>query len=238
MGPKAKRAQWTPEQLKEAIQLVRQGGKSLREAMRTTGVDKETISRYLKKQVIEISAGSPSRKRPRDLSTDFSSPFSPPIKKCALGRPTVLDEAEEAVLEARILYCGKRNMHLKRRFLLREANELLRERNGHGLRSTIQLGESWIRGFPHRHPSVSLRTPEMLDPSRAKVTNVDVAKEHFATLEAVLYEKHLVGQSHRIWNVDETGLTLGKASGCKVLAARGLGEYGRRPQPPTPDTYL
>jgi hypothetical protein len=210
------KARFTQEALDAALRRI-QAGEGLREVARTSGIPKTTLIRYRDEA---ISVEHP-RKRDRDSDAHADPLLLSPVKKRALGRHPVLMEAEEAVLVARIYHAQQANMPISRHFLIREANALLQARQGYVLRDTEVVGESWCRSFLSRHSSISVRIPEVLDASRSMYTNPAVAQIHFDKLKSLLYEKKLFGDTTRIWNVDETGLTLGKTRGTKVLAARG-----------------
>ncbi|CAH1963043.1 unnamed protein product [Acanthoscelides obtectus] len=84
-------------------------------------------------------------------------------------------------------------------------------------------GYDWYRGFRHRHPELSLRTPESTSLSQRSSFNRTNATMFFNNLESAL--KRVKFQSHQIWNIDKTGLTTVHKP-ANVLAVKGVKQVG------------
>ena len=82
-------------------------------------------------------------------------------------------------------------------------------------------GRDFVAGFLKRHPILSLRKPEVVSLNRVFGLNKTSVEQYFSNLEILLNEFQF--PPHRIYNVDESGLTCvtnkgigtkGKTSGC------------------------
>ena len=78
-----------------------------------------------------------------------------------------------------------------------------------GERKKVTSG--WWQKFLKRHPQLTLRTPAALSYSRVHAADQDSINAYFDILEETLEENDLVSQPCRIFNVDETGLSLNPA---------------------------
>lgn len=84
-------------------------------------------------------------------------------------------------------------------------------------------GKDWFTNFMHRHPSLSVRTPEATSYARAiNFNKVNVGK-FFDNLGSLL-EKHKF-QASEIYNVDETGVTTVQRPS-KIVAVKGTKQVG------------
>ena len=74
------------------------------------------------------------------------------------------------------------------------------------------VSEKWWRGLKTRHPHFSLRVPEVTTAGRhMAMTRLRITR-YFSALKSVLIQNNLFDKCDCIWNMDETGLTLTKAS--------------------------
>ena len=71
-----------------------------------------------------------------------------------------------------------------------------------------RVTNGWWQAFLKRHPQLTLRTPAGLSYSRVQAADQDSLNAYFDILEETLEENNLVSQPCRIFNVDETGLSL------------------------------
>ncbi|XP_060555543.1 uncharacterized protein LOC132716309 [Ruditapes philippinarum] len=86
--------------------------------------------------------------------------------------------------------------------------------------NTADASEKWWRGFKSRHADFSLRAPEATSSGRhAAMTRERICK-YFAALKGVLEENKFEKYPERIWNMDETGLSLSHKP-AKVIAKKG-----------------
>ena len=81
-------------------------------------------------------------------------------------------------------------------------------------------GEDWLRGFRKRSGSLSLRNPESTSLGRSVGFNRPVVNSFFSKLKEVSLRNDSVLAPHKIWNLDETGIsTVVKPN--KLLAEKG-----------------
>ena len=183
-----------------AIQSVRNGEQSVREASATFGVPKSTLDRHKNKKV--LVPGCLGRHQPT-LDADFESQL--------------------------VDYCMQMQNRLFGMTLkdLRSMAYQIAERNNveHNFRRQKKMaGRDWAAGFLRRNPQLSLRTPEPTSIGRAVGFNpVQVARFYDVLQET--YEKHHLNPS-RIWNVDESGLTTVHRPG-KIIARKGQRQVGK-----------
>lgn len=65
-----------------------------------------------------------------------------------------------------------------------------------------------MAGFQKRHPDISLRIPTPLNNVRARMLNKEVTNKYFNDLNEGLSQPKLKTESKRIWNIDETNVSL------------------------------
>ena len=68
--------------------------------------------------------------------------------------------------------------------------------------------EKWWRGLKQRHTDFSLRSPEATSSSRHMAITQLRMSRYFSELKSVLEDNGLKDDGARIWNMDETGLSL------------------------------
>ena len=66
----------------------------------------------------------------------------------------------------------------------------------------------WIEGFRKRWPEIKVSKPRNLDHVRAKMTNETSVNSYFKNLQKTLVKYDLMDKPHRIFNVDEKGISL------------------------------
>lgn len=81
-----------------------------------------------------------------------------------------------------------------------------------------------MANFMKRHPNLSLRTPEATSAARAMGFNKAVVQNFFELLISIIETHNITGD--RIFNVDETGLTVNPKGYTKVLSQRGRRQIG------------
>lgn len=91
-------------------------------------------------------------------------------------------------------------------------------------RDTKMAGEDWFRGFMIRHPKLSLRKPEATSAARARAFNKHALAAFFKIAGEVM-EKYKFPAS-RIFNVDETGITVVPKSMGSIVSVKGKKQVG------------
>ena len=81
-------------------------------------------------------------------------------------------------------------------------------------------GKDWWYMFLHRHPNVSLKTPQTLQICRASSCTAEVMDKWYSDYEQFLLIHDLYDRPDQIWNADESGFPLCPKSG-KILAPKG-----------------
>ena len=66
-------------------------------------------------------------------------------------------------------------------------------------------GKDWFEKFKRRHPDLSIRKPEKLTTTRARMVNPVVLHRYFTGLNELLTETDISNKQSVIWNCDETG---------------------------------
>ena len=186
------------DNLKNAIQDVKNKKLSLGKAATIYSVPKSTIHDYLKKEV---------------------------MKEPKTGRKTLFSEEQERELEDYIIKCSKLfyglsiEMVRKIAFKFAEVNNLK-----HNFDKTSQMaGKDWFYGFKKRHPNISLRKPESTSINRITAFNETEVKMFFNNLEALII-KYQFDDNH-IYNVDETGISNVQRNS-RILALKGQKQVG------------
>lgn len=85
-------------------------------------------------------------------------------------------------------------------------------------------GQDWVRGFLARYPTLSIRTPENTSGARAMGFN-KVALSKFNSLLNEVIAKHKLTPD-KIFNSDETGVSVNPKSQSKVIALKGKRQVG------------
>lgn len=85
-------------------------------------------------------------------------------------------------------------------------------------------GEDWLNGFFKRHPELTFRKPEATSAARAQGFNRPNVEKFFNLLKSVMDKYNF--PAHRIFNVDETGVTTVQTKCSKVLAQKGRRQVG------------
>lgn len=88
----------------------------------------------------------------------------------------------------------------------------------------LSASDDWYYGFKHRHPELSLRTPQQISINRAKGFNRESVKLFYDNLESI-YEGV---KDEQIWNMDETGCPTVPTKVEKVIGKKGSKFVGQR----------
>ena len=198
LSPK-KRKTWNTDNMKRAVQAVREKSMGTLKAAKTFGVPRTTVQRLAKMDHLSVEQAV----------------------QIKLGRGTVLNSELEETLVRYILEMEAKFYGLTRKDIKRMAFNLA-ERNGinHPFGNTKAAGRGWLDLFLQRHKNtLSVRRPTGTSFARAKGFNKESVDNFFTLLEKE-YEKHNF-PANRVFNVDETGLTVVQNKVADVVGRKG-----------------
>ncbi|XP_026318758.1 uncharacterized protein LOC113229402 [Hyposmocoma kahamanoa] len=190
-----KRALWSEEDLVSAVRAVQMGILSTYKAAERYKVPRRTIRNHL-------NTGS--------------------LRKL-LGRKTILNEKQEDDLVKRIIRFSEIGLPVIPRILRRlvykfcEANNIKHSFN----ENTKLAGKDWFKAFMKRHPNLSKRKAQFMNPARAQKLNKFIVDDHFSKIKAVYDDLDLKNHPERIYNMDEKGCRLTIHHQQTVLAQKG-----------------
>lgn len=196
--PPIKRKSWDHDAMIRAVNAVRSKQMGYLKASKHFGVPKGTLERYVKK----------------DANAEV-------LVKVHMGRPPALPAYLEAELEKYCKELDQRFYGLRLKDIKHMAFQLAIMNN---LKYPFSLtkasaGKQWLRGFMSRHHDLSVRTPEAVSAARVKGFN-PVAVNHFFDFYEPEIDK-IKSPSHRVYNFDETGITVVQHKRSKVISVKG-----------------
>lgn len=92
--------------------------------------------------------------------------------------------------------------------------------------TNLRASNDWYYGFMHRHPQLSLRTPDQISANRAKGFCAINVKKFIDNLSDVLDAGKY--QPQQIWNMDETSCSTVPTKPVKVIAKKGSRRVGQK----------
>jgi hypothetical protein len=189
--------------IKDAVKKVLNGEK-IRKVSRDTGIDKTSLSRYVKKE--------------RD--NEF-------VKTVGyFGNRRVFDDEMERSLCEYLKQSARMYFGLSPSEVRRLAYELAYKNNLSmplNWQENSMAGADWLRGFLARHGDITIRTPEATSLSRASSFNEENTSVFFGNLSNI--RERYKFEPKDIYNIDETGCTTVQKPG-KVLAQTGVKQVG------------
>lgn len=196
--PVKKRKAWDKINMKKAIEVVKTQKMGYKKAAQIFNVPRTTLFRFCH--------------------------TNEPNLDCRLGRKTVLGPDIEYMLVQYVKQMEKRYFGLTRNDVKRMAYQL-------AVRNTLKhpfnnrtAGRKWLKGFLARHKELSLRQPTGTSFARVKGFTKENVKSFFDLLEKE-FELFQFPPT-RIYNVDETGLSIVQSKIPKVLASKGKKQVG------------
>ena len=197
---KTSRGSYGIEQLTLALEKVKAGEISKRQAEVVYRIPRKTLNRHLRKCVLN----------PGQLGR-YSS---------VLGAEVENILAEHIVTMQQMMFGFSTNDVRKLAFDIAEQNHF-----PHPFKKEAKkAGKDWLSGFLKRHPQISIRNPEPTSISRAVSFNKANIDRFFAIYKSELDKGDFTAK--QVWNVDETGITAVHKP-CKILAKRGAKQVGR-----------
>ncbi|XP_063911278.1 uncharacterized protein LOC135128298 [Zophobas morio] len=192
------KAQWSKEDLENAIQAVR-NGESIRKASKKFSIPFSTLQERIKKNL--------------------------PITGPSLGRHSTFSSEEEKSMAENIKLLAKLFYGLNPLEVRRAAYVYAEKHNiQHRFNKVKQLaGKDWLYGFLKRNPSITIRQPEATSINRVTAFNKAEVTLFFKNLEDIM-EKHMFTAS-KIYNMDETGISTVQDPGT-IIAEKGQKRVG------------
>lgn len=153
-------------------------------------------------------------------------PDTPQLIKVPLGpKTTVFTVDEENELATYIVDMESRLFGLTTRDVKMLAYQLAIRNKAHPFKEEMSMaGRDWLSGFLKRHPQLTIRKPESTSAARAAGFNKVVVADFYKLL-GKLYDEHKFA-GNRIYNCDETGISVVPKSRCKILALKGRKQVG------------
>lgn len=195
----APRKKWDSERMKSAVSAVRKKEMGSFKAARIFNVPQTTLERYVKMSDNEDGSTSP---RP-------------------IGRQPTLSKQIESDLTEYCVVMEHKFYGLKTRDVRAMAFKLA-NLNGinHNFSKTTELaGRKWLKGFFRRNPKLSIRQPQGLSFARAKGFNPNDVSKFFDLYDPCLQK--IGSKPSRLFNCDETGITIVQHKHSKVVALKG-----------------
>lgn len=202
---KTERQTWSTESMEQAISVVLKKEMGYKKAAQQFAVPQTTLERYVKK---------------KRENTEFVIDKTNGKFKC------VFNKQQELELVGYLKSMEKRLFGLTMIDFRKVAFQLAK-RNGFSHRfnqADGMAGQDWMNSFLLRHPDLSLRKPEVTSGARAMGFN-KVAFTQFFNLLTECIDKHKLN-ARRIFNCDETGITVNPKGQSKVLATKGKRQVG------------
>ncbi|XP_021190238.3 tigger transposable element-derived protein 6 [Helicoverpa armigera] len=209
------RGSWSEESMREAVQAVLDGKMGYYKAAKQFNVPQTTLERKVKAA--------------RPLLNETSKenlPLSIPIKVPLGPRQPVFSLSEEKELCAYLLEMEERLYGLTVKDVKTLVYQLANKNNKPNPFNDEkkEAGREWINGFLKRHPELSIRKPENTSAARASGFN-KVAVEKFFNFLGNVYDEHQLTPD-RIYNCDETGVSVVPKTNSKIIAKRGRKQVG------------
>lgn len=202
-SPKGKRRNWKEDDMARAIQAVRQKKHSVRDAAKYWNVPKSTLHR---------------------LMSEPESPLNI-VAATKLGRKPVLPAQLEEELVQYLLQMEKTFYGLTRNDVRRIAYQLAAKNNISHPFSNGLAGRAWFDHFMNRFKDrISIRRPTGTSFARAVGFTKESVSKFYDILEDV-YDKNLY-EADRIYNVDETGLSVVQSKIPQIVGLKGKRQIG------------
>lgn len=194
---RTKKAGWSEEYLKQAIQLVNEG-QSKKSVGRQFGIPRSTLRDRLK---------------------------SGKTEKPKMGRKPVFIEEQEKILESHVLEFSKIfhgiTIPQLKELAYNVAEKMKIKHNFNKI--SKKAGDDWVASFRKRNPRISLRTPEPTSINRITAFNKAEVELFYKNLEDLMGKYNF--EPRNIYNVDESGIsTVQKPA--KILAGKGQKQVG------------
>lgn len=140
-----------------------------------------------------------------------------------LGRKSILSPDQEKDLVSRIHKLAEIGMPITSKMVRKSVFSYATAMNIENPFSTTSklAGRKWLKLFFARHPDVSKRKAQQMNPARAQKMNPGIVNDYFAKLKAILTELELFDKPGNVYNMDEKGCRLTIHKQQTVLAKKG-----------------
>ncbi|KAJ4451687.1 hypothetical protein ANN_03157 [Periplaneta americana] len=215
---KTDRGKWSPESMRFAVDSVMQRKMGYKKSAESFKVPQPTLEQNVK--LAKQQAGRPSAADVQAVSDNLNLVQSlGPIK-------TVFSLEEENLLFDYILKMEERLFGLityDLRLLAYQWAEKLGKIHSFSKTKGI-AGKDWLSGFRVRQPQLALRKPEATSVARAAAFNKVNVGKLFDLLTRVVEENGFTPK--KIYNCDETGVTIVPKHRSKILSLKGRKQVG------------
>lgn len=198
---KKKRKQWDKSAMQKAVEACRQKEMGYLKASKIYGVPKGTLERYVRDENSNIDA--------------------------KLGRKSSIPAWVESKMIDYLLEMDRRYNGLRKTDIQRMAFDLCVKNNvPHPFNNEAKkAGKKWLCLFLKRHPMISFRTPQGVSKARLQGFTRQNVDTFFDLYESTI-EKFNINMN-RIFNVDETGITIVQHKHNKVISLKGKKRIGK-----------
>lgn len=198
---KSERQKWSKESMDNAVSAVIKEKMGSRTASIKFGVPKTTLERYVKK-------------------VKNSGDTAVKVTKIGAFKAVFTDKQEKELCEY-VVNMEQRLFGLTptelRSLAFQVANR--NDFNNPFNKETQLAGVDWLNGFLQRHPNISFRKPEATSAARAMGFNKISVGKYFDLLNNIVETTHITAE--RVFNVDETGITVNPKNHSRILAQKG-----------------
>lgn len=202
---KTDRQNWSIEKMQRAVEAVVSGEMGYHRASISFAVPQTTLERHVKRQ--RDNAGYSVSK----VLGSKRPVFTPQQEEELVG---YLKQMEARLFGLTITECRKLA------FQLAEQNGIQHPFN----KNDKMAGKGWMTGFFNRHKDLSIRKPEATSGARAMGFNKVAVEQFFKLLQETVEKYQLTAD--KIYNVDETGVTVNPKGNSKVIASKGKRQVG------------
>ncbi|XP_045169801.2 uncharacterized protein LOC123532438 [Mercenaria mercenaria] len=108
----------------------------------------------------------------------------------------------------------------RKQVLMRTSVLCKRLRIGSGYPNFV-AGKDWWEGVRRRHPDLTIRKPEKLSSTRARMMNREVIGRYFNDLGTIIEELNLLDKPQNVWNCDEMGKSF-EHDPVRVVSQKGV----------------
>ena len=89
-------------------------------------------------------------------------------------------------------------------------------------RTQTRASHGWLHNFRRRYPGLSIKTPSLIDPGRARMSHADVMDSFFNDVGSFMEQTGILNDSTRIYNIDESWIAPQEIKKRKVIVPKIL----------------